>query len=287
MGLLLLALILAGAVLGPRLVAADPLRQDLSRALAPPGWDEPLGRDHLGRSVTARLVHGTRHSLGIAAASVTVAVAVGGALGIAAAMLGGAAGGAVRLLVDTALALPPFLTALLIAGTLAPGPLGLGLVIAGTTWVEPCRVGLLAAMRARGAQHVEAARLAGLPFWSIAARLVAPALPGPLASVAGLMFGQAVLTIAGLGFLGLGLRPPAPEWGAMIVDALPYAEEAPLLVAAPAAAIVAAVAALFLVTGPGAAELTGLAAAEPAVAGSAVAEPAAGPAVSGPARTAP
>jgi ABC-type dipeptide/oligopeptide/nickel transport system permease subunit len=84
----------------------------------------------------------------------------------------------------------------------------------------------------------------------IAARLIAPPLAGPIASVAGLMFGQAILSVAALGFLGLGLRPPVPEWGAMIVDALPYIDEAPVLLLVPAAAIILTVSALFLATGP-------------------------------------
>ncbi len=240
----------AAAALAPVLVAADPLRQTLSDALLPPNADYWLGTDHLGRSVLARVLHGAGHSLGIAAVSVAASVAIGGGLGVAAAMIGGITGRVIGAVVDATLALPAFLVALMIAGSFVPGPLGMGIVIVATTWVEPCRVGLLTTARARRAAHVEAARLAGLPWPAVTTRLILPALAGPLASLSGLMLGQVILTIAGLGFLGLGLRPPTPEWGAMISDALPYAGDQPGLVAVPALAIMLTVGLLFVATGP-------------------------------------
>ncbi len=246
----LLALIGAVALLAPALLTADPLRQTLVDALLPPSAAYVLGTDHLGRSVLARLLHGAGYSLGIAACSVAVSVMIGGSLGVAAAMIGGLVGRAIGAVVNAALALPAFLVALLVAGSFAPGPLGLGIVIVATTWVEPCRVGLLTTTRGLRAAHVEAARLAGLSWSSVTGRLILPTLCGPLASLGGLMLGQAILTIASLGFLGLGLRPPTPEWGAMIADALPHAADQPLLVAIPALAIMVTVGLLFVATGP-------------------------------------
>lgn len=249
-GAVLLAAILAGAIAAPVLPLPDPLRQDLARALAPPGPDGLLGTDQLGRSLLARAVFGARNSLGIATAATAATTCLGGLLGVAGAMAPRAVRAAVSLAADTALALPAFLGALLIAGALPAGVDGLVVAVAATSWGEPCRVALLAARHAAGASHVEAARLAGLPRASIAVRLVAPAVLQPLAGIAGLMVGQAVLTVAGLGFLGVGLRPPTPEWGAMIVDGLPYWEEVPLLVAVPAAAIVCTAASVFLLASP-------------------------------------
>jgi peptide/nickel transport system permease protein len=92
--------------------------------------------------------------------------------------------------------------------------------------------------------------LIGLPRGTIAVRLILPTVLAPLSGVAGLLFGQAILSIAALGFLGLGLRPPTPEWGAMILDSLPYLQEAPLLFVAPSACIALIVAGLLLTTGP-------------------------------------
>lgn len=250
LGALLLAVMLLTAAIAPALPLADPLRQDLGRGLEPPGAGMALGTDHLGRSLAARLVFGARTSVGIALAATLVAVVLGGAVGVLGAVAPSPVRGAVLLVADTALALPGFLAALLIAGALPSGFGGLVVAIAATHWGEPCRVGLLAARRAVGAPHVEAARLAGLPRVSIALRLVAPAVLSPLAGIAGLMVGQAVLIVAGLGFLGVGLRPPTPEWGAMIVDGLPYLDEAPLLVAAPALAIVCTTVSVFLLVAP-------------------------------------
>ena len=250
LGRAVLVLLLATAAIGPFLVDVDPARQSLSSTLMPPGSRFLLGSDHLGRSELARVLTGARLSLGVAGAAVTLAVSLGSLLGLLAASLGGIVGAAVRLLCDTALALPNFLAVLLVASLFEPGPVGLAAAIGLTIWAEPCRVALLTAERAAAAPWVQSARLSGLGRMQVAVRLIAPALAGPISSVAGLMFGQAILTVAALGFLGLGLRPPVPEWGAMIVDALPYIDEAPILLLVPAAAIIVTVSALFMATGP-------------------------------------
>ncbi len=255
-GLVALGLLLTLAAIGPLLVDVDPTHQSLSQALTPPGRHFLLGADHLGRSELARALTGARLSLGVSGGAVTVAVFLGGLLGVFAASRRGIAAAAVRLLCDTALALPNFLAVLLVASLFEPGPLGLAAAIGLTIWAEPCRVALLTAEQAAAAPWVQAARLSGLSRLSVALRLIAPSLIGPMASIAGLMFGQAVLSVAALGFLGLGLRPPTPEWGAMIVDALPYIEEAPMLLLVPASAIILTVSALFLATGPAAAVKT-------------------------------
>lgn len=248
--LVLLAL-LAVALAGPTLIPVDPTQQNLAAALTPPGKVFLLGADHLGRSELARLLAGARLSLSLASAAVALAVSGGAVLGVLAASLGRGGARLVRLVCDTALALPNFLAVLLVSSLFRPGPAGIALALGVTMWAEPCRVALLTAERAAGAPWVQAARLAGLPQGQIALRLIAPSLAGPLASVAGLMFGQTILSVAALGFLGLGLRPPTPEWGAMIVDALPYIDEAPVLLLAPAGAIVLTVSALFLASGTG------------------------------------
>ena len=249
-GRVVLLLLLMTAAVGPALIDTDPSRQSLSLALMPPGSRFLLGSDHLGRSELARVLTGARVSLGVAGAAVAFAVSLGCLLGIVAASLGGTAAAAVRLLCDTALAVPNFLAVLLVASLFEAGPLGLAAAIGLTIWAEPCRVALLTAERAAAAPWVQAARLSGLGRVQVAVRLIAPPLAGPISSVAGLMFGQAVLSVAALGFLGLGLRPPVPEWGAMIVDALPYIDEAPVLLLVPAAAIIVTVSALFMATGP-------------------------------------
>jgi peptide/nickel transport system permease protein len=249
-GRAVLLLVLAAAAIGPAFVDTDPTRQSLSLALMPPGSRFLLGSDHLGRSELARVLAGARLSLSVAGGAVIFAVSLGGLLGVLGASLGGAAAATVRLLCDTALALPNFLAVLLIASLFAAGPFGLAAAIGLTIWAEPCRVALLTAERAAAAPWVQAARLCGLSRVQIAVRLIAPPMVGPVSSVAGLMFGQAILSVAALGFLGLGLRPPVPEWGAMIVDALPYIDEAPVLLLVPAAAIILTVSALFLATGP-------------------------------------
>jgi peptide/nickel transport system permease protein len=249
-GLGLIGVMLVLALLGPVLATTAPDAQDLARILEPPGALFLLGTDHLGRSVAARLAEGARVSLAVAALASGVAVAIGAVLGIAAASLGSWPAALLRGSIDLVQALPNFLGLLLVATLFPVGPVAIGLAFALIAWVEPARVALLTAETTARSPAVEAARLVALPPHRIARDLLLPPLLPPLAAVGGLLFGQAVLGIAALGFLGLGLRPPSPEWGAMIADSLPYASEAPHLLLAPALAIITTVAGLFLLASP-------------------------------------
>jgi peptide/nickel transport system permease protein len=232
----LLVLAVAGfAILGPLLVTVDPARQDLSAILLPPGeagyW---LGTDHLGRSVLARLAHAARLSAGLAMLSMLAAAVPGTLLGLLAAWRGGVVEHVLVALSDMVLAMPGLLLVVLLAA-LAPGmlwPLFLGLSLAG--WVEYFRVS-----RANGAvllasPAVEAARLLGFGPVYILRRHILPTLAPLLGTLAAFGVGNAVLAIGALGFAGIGLQPPRAEWGLMLTEMLPYHDEAPWQMLAPA-----------------------------------------------------
>jgi ABC-type dipeptide/oligopeptide/nickel transport system permease subunit len=245
-GLGLAAGIAAFAVLGPFVVQADPDQQSLAAALTPPGEAYWLGADHVGRSLLARLAHGAWRSLGLAIFCVAAAGAVGVLAGLASAWRGGWVEIAVMRGADLVMAFPGLLLALLLAGLLGggAGPLALGLTI--SQWPQFARVTRAAAASALTRPHVEAAALAGHSGWFILTRHVLPPLLPQIAAIASLSVGTAVLSIASLGFLGIGLQAPTAEWGAMVNETLPYHEEAPLLVWAPSLAIFVSVLALHL-----------------------------------------
>lgn len=235
--LTLLACIVALVLLGPFLFNQDPTAQDLMRALEGPSAEHWLGTDHLGRDVAARLVHGGARSLGIALACVAAATGVGTVLGLIAAYAGRWTDGAIMRLADLMLAFPGILLALLISGFLGGGILPMLIGIKLALWPQFARMTRAIAIGELAQPHVEAARLAGFPARTILRRHVLPGVMRQITTLATLGLGAAIMSISALGFLGLGLQPPTPEWGAMISEMLPYIAEAPVQMAAPCLAI--------------------------------------------------
>lgn len=236
-GMALLLAIGAFALLGPALVGIDPASQTLSRFLEAPSLAHPLGLDHLGRSMLARLAYGAQLSLSMAVLSVLSAAVPGTVLGLLAAWRGGWLDRGLSALADAVLALPGLLLVLLLAA-FAPGqfwPLYVGISLA--LWVEYFRVTRSAAALVLAGPQVEASRLLGFGPLYILRRHLAPALLPRLATLMRFGFGGAVLAMAALGFIGVGLQPPTPELGVMMIELLPYYSEAPWLVGAPVAQI--------------------------------------------------
>jgi len=241
LGALLVGGVALFSALGPVVITADPAAQDLAAFLEPPSLAHPLGTDHLGRDLAARLAHAGRLSLGLASVSVACAAASGIALGLLAAWRGGIVDRALAALADATMALPGLLIVLLVAG-IAPGrvwPLWLGLSVA--LWVEYFRVTRATAAVLLAAPEVEASRLLGFGPGYILRRHVAPALGPPLATLAAFGVGGAVMAIGALGFVGIGLRPPMAEWGLMMTELLPHYADAPWALAWPALMVFATV----------------------------------------------
>jgi peptide/nickel transport system permease protein len=239
--LLLLGGLAALVVIGPLVIPHDPAAQDLVRTLEAPSARHWFGTDHLGRDIAARLVHGGVRSLGIAVACVGFATAVGVALGLVAAYAGRIADIVIMRLADLMLAFPGILLALLISGFLGGGVLPMLIGIKLALWPQFARMARAIAIGELAQPHVEAARLAGFPALTILRRHVLPPVLRQTVTLATLGLGAAIMSISSLGFLGLGLQPPTPEWGAMISELLPYLAEAPMQMAAPCLAIFLAV----------------------------------------------
>jgi ABC-type dipeptide/oligopeptide/nickel transport system permease subunit len=235
------------AVLGPFLAPEDPNAQDLVRVMEAPSARHWLGTDHVGRDILSRILAGAPHSLGLAIFCVALASSLGISLGLVAAN----GGTWVRVLImrfaDLILAFPGLLLALLFAGFLGGGiwPMLIGLNLA--LWPQYARMSEAIAASVLREGHVEAARLAGFSEWMILKRHVLPPVLRAVMPLATLGVGQTIMSISALGFLGLGLKPPTPEWGAMINELLPFLAEGFVQMAAPCLMIFAAVLTLTLV----------------------------------------
>lgn len=232
-GILLLAAASLFALFGPWLVGIDPARQQLERFLELPSMPHPLGFDQLGRDMLARLAHGTRLSLSLAIVSVLTAAIPGTLAGLLAAWRGGWIERMLAAVADAVLALPGLLLVLLLAA-FAPGgfwPLYVGISLA--LWVEYFRVVRAASRILLASPHVEAARLLGFGPLHVVRRHLLPELLPQLFTLMRFGFAGAVLAMSALGFVGVGLQPPTPELGVMMIELLPYYGEAPWLVGAP------------------------------------------------------
>lgn len=223
------------AALGPSLVGLNPHAQDLSQSLRPPDGVHWLGTDVYGRSVLARLLHASQLSLGLALWASVMAVCVGTAMGVLAAWWPGRVAEALDALADTLLSVPGLLLVLMVSA-LAPGQhaalyAGLALVL----WVEPYRVCTAVSRPVLSGPGVQASRLLGLGTGHVLTQHLWPVLKPLWSTLLALSTAQAVLAMAALGFIGLGLHPPTAELGLLMTEALPHHEEAPWLMAAPVA----------------------------------------------------
>lgn len=241
-GPLLAGLVLMLALIGPALPLADPLATEVRAALSPPGAAHPFGTDHLGRDVLARVIVAARLDVGLALAAVLLAAGVGATLGALAGWFGGWTDRIAGWAVDLMLALPIYLLAMVLAVAVGNG---LGVVILATAVVNlPFFVRLVRAevARHRRSLWVDAARMGGVAEGRILFGMVLPRV-APLVVVQGTTnLGWAMLNAAGLSFVGIGVRPPAPEWGILIAEGARYLASGQWwLVVFPAAALALAV----------------------------------------------
>lgn len=246
LGLALLILLILVALLGP-LVAGDPLEQNLLERLKPPGPGHPLGTDQLGRDVWARVVHGTRISLGVGFGVVLLASFLGVSVGLLAGGLGGVWDNLLMRLTDIFFAFPSLILAMAIAAALGPNLTNTVIAVALVTWPIYARLVRAQVLALREREFVEAARALGAGQGRILFRHLLPNALTPVLVQASYEVGAAILTAAGLSFIGFGAQPPTPEWGAMVAETRNYMAEAPWAPVAPAVAILLTVLAFNLI----------------------------------------
>lgn len=235
-GALLLAYA-AVAVLGPWVVPYGPNEQDLLGVLAPASPEHWLGTDQLGRDLFSRLVVGTRFTLTAALLSVGLAAAVGATAGLAAGYFGGRVDAGLMAAADLLLTVPNLILAIAIAAVIGAGMPGLVTATTASFVAPLARLVRGRVLEVRREEFVQAAVAVGVRDARILVRHVLPHATTTLVIEASLLAGQAVLIGSALGFLGLGVRPPAPEWGTMLGGGREFLEVAPHLVVAPGAAI--------------------------------------------------
>ena len=239
--LLLLVLGAAGAGLLSPHAPAEQFRDALLHAPDGPGGPFPLGTDGLGRDLFARLLHGARLTLGLALAAVLAAMLPGITLGLLAAQAPRGVGELVLRISDVLLALPGVLLAIAVVAVLGPGLLNTVLAVALSSLPGYVRLARATALGELARPYAMAARAVGAGPARLMARHVLPNCLGPLIVNATLDFSGALLTVTGLGFLGLGAQPPAPEWGTMLADARDVIGRADWVIAWPGLAILVTV----------------------------------------------
>jgi len=213
------------ALLAPWISPYPPNAVDVTRRLLPPSAEHWIGTDILGRDVFSRLLHGARISLLAGFTVVLLGAAVGTAVGILAAWLRGWGEEGLMRLTDLVLCFPPIILALALAAALGIGTTNTIIAMLVVWWPKYARLARSLALVQRSQEYVEAATVLGLPQKRILFRHVLPNTFGPIAVLGTLDLGIAILTFAGLSFLGLGVVPPTAEWGSMVSEGRELVEQ--------------------------------------------------------------
>ncbi|GAA3846393.1 ABC transporter permease [Saccharothrix violaceirubra] len=239
-GAVVVLLVLAAVAPG-WFTSAAPLEADPVNALLAPDGTHWFGTDELGRDVFARVVHGARPSLSVGLGAILIALTAGSLIGITAALGGNVADSVLMRLADILLSLPELMLALLVIAVLGAGTGNTMIAIAVALIPGYARMVRAEALVVRRSGYVEAAVGLGLPRPVLIARHVLPNALGPLLVLGTVGFGTAIIAVSGLSFLGLGARPPAPEWGAMLSSGRKFLAVAWWTAVFPGAAITLAV----------------------------------------------
>jgi len=214
----LFALIVLAALLGPSIVPYDPLASNTASALKPPSAAHWFGTDQLGRDIFSRVIVATRLDFFIAVASVTLVFLMGGLAGVAAGFFGGWTERIVSRVADTIMAFPLFVLAMGIVAALGNTVQNIILATAIVNFPLYARVARAEANVRRDAGFVQAARLSGNSEMRILLGHILPNIMPIMVVQMSLTMGYAILNAAGLSFIGLGVRPPTPEWGIMVAE---------------------------------------------------------------------
>jgi len=237
LGLFIVALYLAIAVVGPYITPHNPFSQNLSKAFAPISLSHPFGCDEFGRDIFSRIIYGARVSLIIQLNSVFIALIVGVALGAAGGYFGGKLDEIIMRLMDIMLAFPGMLLALAIVAMLGPSMRNLIIAVGIYSIPQFARITRGSVLSVKQNEYVTAARAIGESDFSIIFLYILPNTLSPIIVQTTLRMATVLLTAAGLGFLGLGVQPPIPEWGAMLSSARMYLRAAPWVAIIPGLAI--------------------------------------------------
>lgn len=246
LGAIILILLVSVAILAPFITSYDPLEMAPKDRLQPPGPEHWFGTDNFGRDIFARVIYGTRISLPMGLISVGLALCIGLIGGLLSGYYGGWIDATVMRFVDIMLAFPGLLLALAIVAALGPSLINAMLAVGISVSPTYIRVVRSAVLSERELAYVDAAHSIGTPDWRILIRHLLPNTLTPVIVLSTLGVASAIITVAALSFLGLGVKPPTPEWGSMLSEARNYLRLSPWTMTFPGLAIVIAALAINL-----------------------------------------
>jgi len=224
-------------------------KQDLLQRLQPPSAEHILGTDHLGRDMGARLAKGTVNSVLLSVICVSMSLTIGFMLGLLAAWRGGKTEKILLLVTDMEMAFPGIVLAIVLSSLTGGGPIAVVIALVFTGWPNYFRMSRTLLRGLLESPFVESACLAGFPAPAVICKYVVPEVTSTLGVMVSIELGKAILDISSLGFLGIGLKPPEPELGAMISGGLSYMRSAPGVVLLPGGIISVLVLAFLLLGG--------------------------------------
>lgn len=248
LGLFILCILIGLAIFADFIADYDTVvvGLDMSQRLLTPSLEHIFGTDQFGRDVFARIIHGGRLSLSLSIISMSVAVAIGACIGAVAGYYGGRVDDVLMRLMDILLAIPPMLMSISIVAALGQSMINLLIALAIAYIPVFARVIRSTILSIKGQEFVEAARACGTSNARIILRHIIPNAIGPIIVEATLTMGAAILVISSLSFMGLGIEPPAPEWGTMLYEGREVIRSSPYLVIFPGIAIALSVMSLNL-----------------------------------------
>lgn len=235
--LVLAAALLLTAVFARYLCPYDPYVQDLMAAQLPPSYAHPLGTDRYGRDMLSRVIIGSTTSIFATLILVAIITVIGTAVGIICGWHGGKIDTVLMRISDLFLAFPGLVFALAVAGVLGGGVQNAIIALGAISWPKFARLARGLTLAQKEAPYLMAARMSGSRMPKLLIKHILPNIAGPILVTSVLDIGTMMMELAGLSFLGLGVKPPMAEWGSMISDGRVMLQTAPWMVLAPGGAI--------------------------------------------------
>ncbi|MCI8318620.1 MAG: ABC transporter permease [Lachnospiraceae bacterium] len=237
-GLIVFSLIMLVVLLADVIVSYDSaLTQNIMDRLQAPGAAHWFGTDNFGRDIFARIVHGSRNSLLVGIGAVAIGITVGGLLGSVAGFYGGKIDSVIGRIMDTIMSIPLMLLVLSLVTALGNSLINVLLAMMIANIPQYVRIVRAAILSVVGQDYIEAARACGTSNLKIIVKHVIPNAIGPIIVQATMAVGTMILNAAGISFLGMGIQPPTPEWGAMLNEGKQFMTMYPYIVVFPGIAI--------------------------------------------------
>jgi peptide/nickel transport system permease protein len=229
LGFIVIGLLFFTAIAADFISPYDPDEITLENRLQPPSSEHLFGTDQLGRDQLSRMIYGTRTTFELSVIIVGVTASFGIIVGIVAGYYGGLVDEILMRIIDLLLAFPAIILALVIIGALGPGVMNTILAISIVGWLYYARVARASTLSIKEKEYIEGARAMGCSDFYICTRYIFPNCLPPIIVLVTLNMGGVILTIASLGYLGLGAQPPTPEWGTMLNEGREFLRDCPWL----------------------------------------------------------